>query len=94
MQRASYAERLHSGRAGQIQGPLESTLDEVATVLARLDVSMRTQEVLRDLAVQAHLAGENGFTFGLLHGLEKARADSLVRETIKLRKHLRRLDRV
>jgi inorganic triphosphatase YgiF len=94
VQRASYAERLHSGRAQQIQGPLESTLDEVATVLARLDVSLRTQEVLRDLAVQAHAAGEIAFTYGLLHGLEKARADSLVRETSKLRKHLRRLDRL
>ena len=94
VQRASYAERLHSGRASRIQGPLESTLDEVATVLARLGLSMRTQEVLRDLAVQAHLAGENEFTFGLLHGLEKGRADSMVRETIRLRKHLRRLDRL
>jgi len=55
---------------------------------------MRTQEVLRDLAVQAHLAGENSFTFGLLHGLEQARADSLVRETRKLGKHLRRLDQI
>ena len=94
VQRASYAERLHSRRPDQIQGPLEATLDEVATVLARLEVSMRTQEVLRDLAVQAHLAGENSFTFGLLHGLEQARADSLVRETRKLGKHLRRLDQI
>jgi CHAD domain-containing protein len=30
---------------------------------------------LRDLGVQAHLAGENGFTFGLLHELEVRRAD-------------------
>jgi inorganic triphosphatase YgiF len=94
VQRASYAERLHSGRAPQIQGLLESTLDEVATVLAKLDVSMHTQEVLRDLAVQAHAAGENAFTYGLLHGLEKARADGFVREVTKLRKHLRRLDRI
>lgn len=94
VQRASYAERLHSGRASQIQGPLESTLDEVATVLARLDVSMCTQDVLADLAVQAYAAGENTFTYGLLHGLEHGRADTLVRETTKLRKHLRRLDRI
>jgi inorganic triphosphatase YgiF len=94
VQRASYAERLHSGRADQIQGPLESTLDEVATVLARLDVSMSTQEVLRELALQAQAAGESAFTYGLLHGLEKARADGFVLETRKLRKHLRRLDRL
>jgi inorganic triphosphatase YgiF len=94
VQRASYAERLYSGRAQQIQGPLESTLDEVATVLARLDVSLRTQEVLRDLAVQAHAAGEIAFTYGLLDGLEQARADAFVHETKMLRRHLRRLDRL
>jgi inorganic triphosphatase YgiF len=92
--RAVYAERLHSGRASQIQGPLESTLDEAAAVLARLEVSLSTQEVLRDLAMQAYAAGENAFTFGLLHGLEQGRADNLVRETTKLRKHLRQLDRL
>ncbi|HTK67121.1 MAG TPA: CYTH and CHAD domain-containing protein [Pseudonocardia sp.] len=31
--------------------------------------------VIRDLAVQAHLDGGNGFTFGVLHGLESERAD-------------------
>jgi CHAD domain-containing protein len=30
--------------------------------------------VLRHLGMQAHLAGENGFTFGLLHGTEDANA--------------------
>lgn len=94
VQRATYAEQLHARHPGEIQNRLEATLDEVATVLARLDVSDRTQEMLRELAVQAQLAGENAFTFGLLYGLEKARADSLVREATKLRKHLRRLDQL
>ena len=94
VQRATYAEQLHARHPGEIQSRLEATLDEVATVLARLDVSARTQEMLRELAVQAQLAGENAFTFGLLYGLEKARADSLVREATKLRKHLRRLDQL
>jgi hypothetical protein len=94
VQRASYAEQLHSRHPGEIQSRVEATLDEVAAVLARLDVSARTQEVLRELGVQAQLAGENAFTYGLLYGLEKARADSLVRETTKLRKHLRRLDQL
>jgi inorganic triphosphatase YgiF len=94
VQRATYAEQLHARHPGEIQSRLEATLDEVATVLARLDVGARTQEMLRELAVQAQLAGENAFTFGLLYGLEKARADSLVREATKLRKHLRRLDQL
>ena len=50
--------------------------------------------MLRELAGQAQLAGENAFTYGLLYGLEKARAERLVRETNKLRKHLRRLDQL
>ena len=35
-----------------------------------------TREVLRELGVQAHLAGENGFTFGRLHAVEQARAEA------------------
>ena len=35
---------------------------------------------LREYGVQAHLAGENGFTFGRLHALEQARADQSERE--------------
>jgi hypothetical protein len=46
------------------------------------------------LAAQAYEAGENAFTFGLLHGLESARGDRLVAETKTLRKQLRRLERV
>lgn len=34
------------------------------------------REALRQLGVAAHLAGENGFTFGRLHGLQDARADA------------------
>jgi inorganic triphosphatase YgiF len=94
VQRASYAQHLHARRASQIQDRLVATLDEVAAVLAGLDVSSCTQEILRGMAVQAHLAGENSFTFGMLHGLEKARSDRLVRETKKLRKQLRRLDQL
>ncbi len=35
------------------------------------------RQVLRDLGVSAHLAGENGFTFGRLHALEESVADEL-----------------
>jgi CHAD domain-containing protein len=33
------------------------------------------RRVLREIGVQAHLSGENGFTFGRLHALEQWRAD-------------------
>jgi CHAD domain-containing protein len=37
--------------------------------------SVMTREALRDLAVQAHAAGENAFTYGLLYGREERRAE-------------------
>jgi CHAD domain-containing protein len=36
--------------------------------------------VFRDMGMRAHLAGENGFTYGLLVGLERARAQAAVRD--------------
>jgi CHAD domain-containing protein len=36
--------------------------------------SVVAREVLREYGVSAHLAGDNAFTFGRLHGLEQARA--------------------
>jgi CHAD domain-containing protein len=38
------------------------------------------QPLLRELGMQAHVAGENGFTFGLLLGAERARGERVVRE--------------
>jgi hypothetical protein len=94
VERARYAELLASGcTTGAAPGQLEATLDEVASVLARLEICAPAQEVLRSLAVQAQVAGENAFTFGRLHGLEQALAAALIRDTKKLSKDLRRLGR-
>ena len=38
--------------------------------------SIQSQDALRRLGVSAHLSGENGFTFGLLLGGERQRADA------------------
>jgi CHAD domain-containing protein len=61
-------------------------------VLGEHQDSVRSQETLRQLGVQAHLSGENGFTFGLLLGAERARAnragaahDGAYRRTTKAR---------
>jgi inorganic triphosphatase YgiF len=94
VQRASLATQLNPRLATQIQRLVEEALDELSAVLSRLEVSSRTQELLLSLGVRANDAGENAFTFGLLHGLESARGDRLVGETKTLRKQLRRLDRV
>ena len=42
-----------------------------------------TRQALRELAVVAHLAGENAFTFGRLHGLEQAQASALDWESVR-----------
>ena len=47
------------------------------TLLGDHHDSVVTQGVLRELGVQAHLDGDNGFTFGLLHGLEQQHAAAL-----------------
>jgi hypothetical protein len=36
--------------------------------------------VIRELGAQAHLDGGNGFTFGVLHGIEDDRARTAERE--------------
>jgi CHAD domain-containing protein len=46
----------------------------ITKVLGDHQDSVVVRPVLRELGVQAHLAGENGFTFGLLHGREHGRA--------------------
>ncbi len=35
-----------------------------------------TRELLRRMGIQAHLDGENGFTFGRLHALEEKRGEA------------------
>jgi CHAD domain-containing protein len=47
------------------------------SVLGDYQDAVVTQPALRRLAVQAHLDGENAFTYGLLHGRQRALAASL-----------------
>ena len=47
---------------------------KITKILGDHQDSVVVRPVLRELGTQAHLAGENGFTFGLLHGLEHGRA--------------------
>lgn len=56
-------------RLKDLHGPLGDHQDAVVA-----------RPVIRELAVQAHLDGGNGFTHGLLHGLEAARAQQARRD--------------
>ena len=89
VERARYAELLSSGRTSG-SDDMSALLDEIAGVLAMADLGLQTQGVLRNLAVQAHLAGENAFTFGRLHGVEELHAADLDRRLATLRKALKR----
>lgn len=53
-------------------------LKSVQEVLGEQQDSVVARDALRTLALAAHGAGENGFTFGLLHGLEQARGAAAV----------------
>ena len=89
VERARYAELLSPGRGSGRDSTLE-LLEEIAGVLAEADLGLQTQGVLRTVAVQAQLAGENAFTFGRLHGMEELHAADLKRQLSVLRKALKR----
>jgi CHAD domain-containing protein len=55
--------------AGQAEAVQELLGEHQDTVVGR--------ELLRELGARAHVAGENGFTFGRLHALEQVRAEQL-----------------
>lgn len=55
--------------------------------------TLLTRALLRELGVQAHLDGDNGFTFGRLHALEQARGDAALGAYRTLRPDLDRTKR-
>ena len=68
-------------------------MKDVQAVLGEHQDAVTARPVLRDLGVRAYLAGENGFTFGLLSRAEAANADEARRRYRKLRPRLRRARR-
>ncbi|MBO0827833.1 MAG: hypothetical protein J2P24_08630, partial [Streptosporangiales bacterium] len=47
---------------------------DMAKVLGVHQDAVIARELLRDVGMRAHMAGENGFTFGLLYGEQTTRA--------------------
>ena len=64
---------------GDAAGRLAAAAESIQELLGEHQDTVVARPVLRELGVRAHLDGENGFTFGLLHGLEEARAADIVR---------------
>jgi CHAD domain-containing protein len=78
--RARYAAELAQGVFGGPAKRFAKQMKSVQTLLGEHQDTVVVREVLREVGVQAHLAGENGFTFGRLHALAQAAADQSERD--------------
>lgn len=72
---ARYAGEAVAPVLGKDAARFAARAEAVQEALGERQDSVVSREALRQLGVQAHLAGENGFTFGRLHGLEQLRAE-------------------
>ncbi|PKV85720.1 CYTH and CHAD domain-containing protein [Streptomyces sp. TLI_146] len=78
--RARYAAEAAKPALGAPAKKFAKRMKAVQTVLGDHQDSVVAREALRGLAIQAHLAGESAFTWGLLHGQEEATAADRERE--------------
>ena len=74
--RARYAAESAVPVAGRPARRLATRMKAVQDALGEMQDAVTARETLRQLGVAAHLSGENGFTFGLLHAEEAHRAAS------------------
>ncbi|MFG1923452.1 CHAD domain-containing protein [Cryptosporangium sp. NPDC048952] len=88
--RARYAGEASQPALGKVAKQFAGAMEDVQESLGAHQDSVVARQVLRELGMQAHLAGENGFTFGLLHRGEQALADGVedripeVREAVRV----------
>ncbi|WP_262699993.1 MULTISPECIES: CYTH and CHAD domain-containing protein [Streptomyces] len=78
--RARYAAEVARPVLGKPAKAFAELMAEVQELLGDHQDSVVAREALRELAVEAHGAGESVFTFGLLYGREEARAAARERE--------------
>ena len=78
--RARYAAEAARPALGAPAKAFAGLMTEVQELLGDHQDSVVAREALRELAIQAHAAGESTFTLGLLHGREEARAADRERE--------------
>jgi inorganic triphosphatase YgiF len=78
--RLRYAGEVAEPAVGEPAARLQLHAKAVHKLLGDHQDSVVARPVIRELAGQAHLDGGNGFTFGILHGLEADRADRAERE--------------
>ena len=73
--RVRYTAEVAAGVLGDRAQALVDCMEQVQEVLGERQDTVVTRERCRTLGLAAHAAGENGWTWGRLHGLEQARAD-------------------
>ncbi|RFU86739.1 CHAD domain-containing protein [Streptomyces triticagri] len=78
--RARYAAEAAAPALGRPARRLVTDLKALQTLLGEHQDSVMAREALRDLAAQAHAAGENSFTYGVLHGREERAAAAVEAE--------------
>ncbi|MET4921276.1 CYTH and CHAD domain-containing protein [Streptomyces sp. PSRA5] len=78
--RARYAADAAGPALGKPAKRFSKRMKAVQSVLGDHQDSVVARDALRDLAIQAHAAGESAFTWGLLYGEEEARAADRERE--------------
>ncbi|PVE06847.1 CYTH and CHAD domain-containing protein [Streptomyces scopuliridis] len=78
--RARYAAEAARPALGKAAKRFANRMKALQTALGDHQDSVVAREALRDLAVQAHAAGESAFTWGLLYGEEEAQGERRERE--------------
>jgi CHAD domain-containing protein/uncharacterized protein YjbK len=78
--RARYAAESVAPVFGKPAIRLAKRMENLQEVLGEHQDSVVARDVLRSIGVVAHLSGENGFSFGLLHGIERCRGAAAQRE--------------
>jgi CHAD domain-containing protein len=73
---ARYAAESVAPVCGRPAARLAKRMQAVQDVLGENQDSVAARQVLREIGVVAHQAGENAFTFGLLYGLERSRGEA------------------
>jgi CHAD domain-containing protein len=87
---ARYAAETAAPVGGPGAAALASAMEDLQELLGDHHDSVVTRQLLRSVGMQAHGAGENGFTYGLLHAAEAASASDLESGLPAARKALHR----
>jgi CHAD domain-containing protein len=77
--RYRYALEVAESPVGKKAGKARKAAKDLTKVLGEHQDGTVMRPLLRELGMKAHLAGENGFTFGLLHDRERARCAEVER---------------